>query len=383
MEVVNIPEMNSDSHQSSLPLDVNNAPESFSKEPTAPFAASLLGLNSVKGLGLMGIKALVKTFGDDLGRVWESDPSYLHHVLNQANVPQALQVAVRALKTAEASVEQGKVRIQALSRRRISVIPPSEIPERLQSMPDPPYWLFVQGKAEALYHRPAVAIVGTREASERGRRAARFVAELLAAYPITLVSGLAEGIDDEAHKASVEQGVINLAFLGHGIAHVFPSSTSDTRQQIVRTGGAVASEYLPDEQYKRSYFVERNRLQAALADVVIPVEGKSSGGTAHTFRFARTYKREVAGIRWEGVNGLVEEIESYDYPSYDISKPHDRKKLDEVFRGLAEEWNEDTFALSSITRRLREEFQSRDIRPEDLDRFQQNFDDIVRDARDG
>lgn len=374
--------MDAESRQSSLPFDKSEGVEGPAQGPAPPFAVSLLGLSSLKGLGRVGVKALVKTFGDDLGKVWDSDHGHLRQILDEAHVPLADEVSARIVQTAADSVEQGKARAQTLGRKRVSVVPPSEIPKRLRSMPDPPCWLFVQGKGEALYHRPAVAVVGTREASERGRRAARLVAELLAAYSITLVSGLAEGIDDEAHKASLEEGARNLAFLGHGIDHVFPASTAATRQQIVRRGGAVVSEYLPDERYKKSYFVERNRLQAALADIVIPVEGKPSGGTAHTFRFARTYKRDILGIRWEGVDGLVEEIEKHGYPSYDISDLSDRKKLDKVFRDLAEEWDQDTYALSLATRRLREEFQSRDVRTEDVDRFLQDLDDIVGETTD-
>ena len=99
------------------------------------------------------------------------------------------------------------------------------------------------------------------------------------------------------HRTSVSEGVRNLAFLGHGINIVFPQETAQTRDRILKAGGAVATEYLPNEHYQKRYFVERNRLQAGLADFVIPVEAHPTGGTAHTVRFARQLGKPVIGIR--------------------------------------------------------------------------------------
>ena len=80
----------------------------------------------------------------------------------------------------------------------------------------------------------------------------------------------------------------------------FPATTIPLRRAIVEQGGAIISEYLPDDSYNRSQFVERNRLQAALAHAVCPVEGRLKSGTAHTIQFALRYNRIVFGVRYWG-----------------------------------------------------------------------------------
>jgi predicted Rossmann fold nucleotide-binding protein DprA/Smf involved in DNA uptake len=181
------------------------------------------------------------------------------------------------------------------------------------------------------------------------------------------VSGLAEGIDEQAHNASLREQVINIAFLGHGINFSIPASTKRARERIIRQGGAVVTEYLPDEHFQKPYFVQRNRLQAALADVVIPVEANPKGGTAHTINFARKYDRRVVGIEWPGANGILEELRSEDRLIVDVFDAAGRKSLDRIFRDLAEQAGHKTYALTVAERRLLSEMQSRDVTVTDVE----------------
>ena len=215
--------MNTGDGQKSFSLEkLSSAEKAFE---TTSFAVSLLALNAVNGLGHKGIRALVREFSDDLQNVWDAPTTKIAGVLSQANIPAADKIADTIATHSDTLIDIATRQARDLAKRRVWVIPPAELPLRLQQIPDPPLWLFVQGRSEVLYERPAVAIVGTREATDQGRRAARVVAELVAAYPIVMVSGLAPGIDEEAHDASLRQGVSNVAFLGHGHNITFPASS--------------------------------------------------------------------------------------------------------------------------------------------------------------
>lgn len=337
--------------------------------PSISFQESLLGLASLKGLGRKGLNAFINSFDGDLGRVWGSTAVELQLILEGAKVPSAEKLAIEIVENCQSLIFSGQNAYETLLGRDIVIIPSSELPDSLRQIPDPPKWLFVQGNAGVLYDSPSVAVVGTRNPSNVGITAAGVIAKHLAAYPVVLVSGLAEGIDEEAHRASLQEGVKNIAFLGHGINVVFPATTKTIRQLIIDRGGAVASEYLPNEHYQKHYFVERNRLQAALSQIVIPVEANPKGGTAHTIRFARNYKRQVVGIRWEGANGILKDLEAGGFPIIDIFTHSGRKQLDKIFRDLAESFEHSTYAFSVIEKRLRTEMRQRAVRETDVERL--------------
>jgi DNA protecting protein DprA len=359
--------MKPDIGQDALPFEANG--QHRRPEETPSFVVTLLALNGVEGLGRKGLRQLVSSYGDDLGGVWSSGKDRVRGILGAAGTRSADKIATQLSGETQKLLEEGRRRAGELAKNRVFTLAPSEIPRRLREIPDGPLWLFVQGDDEVLHHRPAVAVVGTRQASARGREAAGIVAHLLAAYPITLVSGLAEGIDEEAHAASLEEGADNVAFLGYGLKHVFPAITKGIRRRIANGGGALATEYFFDERYHRSYFVERNRLQAALADVVIPVEAEPKSGTAHTVRFARQYGRRLVGITWPGAPGMAAELEQGGDEVLEVFERRGRERLDAIFRQLAEENGHETFALSLAARRLDRELRARKVPPKDVDRF--------------
>lgn len=98
---------------------------------------------------------------------------------------------------------------------------------------------------------------------------------------------------------------------------VFPAETADVRARIIRTGGAVATEYLSEEHFRKAQFVQRNRFQAALADIVVGAAGERAGGTACTVRFADAYRRPAIGFTWPGAGdlaGLIGEESAWTLP---------------------------------------------------------------------
>ena len=333
------------------------------------FDFTLLALGSIKGLGRKGLAALVDALKGDLGKVWKAPSQRIQQALLEAKVPASDQILSTIQNEQEVLLERAGEQLVALQGKGVHIISFKKLPKSLKSIPDPPRWLFVQGDPDVLYHKPAVAVVGTRKPTDRGRSAAGYVARLLAPYPITLVSGLAEGIDEVAHRESLAEGVKNVAFLGHGINFIFPMSTGDLRKQIIDKGGAVATEYLPNDHYQKAYFVERNRLQAALASVVIPVEANPRGGTAHTVRFARKYNRQVVGIKWKGANGILEDLERDGSPIIEITNAAGSKQLDQIFRKLTRAARLKAYGLATLERRVLRDIQFRDVSASDIDQL--------------
>jgi DNA processing protein len=170
-----------------------------------------------------------------------------------------------------------------------------EFPANLAEIPDPPYWLFVQGELFNLFLK-SVAIVGTRKPTADGMFLSKLVVAALANKGWPTVSGLALGIDQIVHEESLRFGIPTIAVLGTGINQHYPRGSALIRAEIVRQGGTIITEYLPDQTYSGENFVRRNRLQAALCNTLVPVEWQIKSGTAHTVEFAFKYGKKIANV---------------------------------------------------------------------------------------
>jgi pimeloyl-ACP methyl ester carboxylesterase len=207
MEVAKILSVDTGDGQYSFQFDSS---ESAEKGPEAtPFTVSLLALSAVDGLGHKGIRSLVREFQNDLHNVWATPPKEIAEILSHANVPTADKVAERVTRHSETLTDIVTHQARDLAKRRIWVIPPAELPPRLREIPDPPLWLFVQGRPNVLYERPAIAIVGTREATDHGRRAARIVAELVT---IPVAVSVFPGEQYQAPRSWTEKAYPNLIY---------------------------------------------------------------------------------------------------------------------------------------------------------------------------
>lgn len=337
------------------------------QEVELDFATVLCGLIEVKGLGRQGITALNDTLSGRLGRLWDLPPEATLEQLHRARVPKAREV-LNQLLDRDHVLSIGRETWEGLQSKGITILGPKDLPLALRYISTPPRWLFVQGDANVIRRKPAVAVVGTRDATKAGLAATRRVVQLLEIYPITVVSGLAEGIDDEAHRASMWSRLRNVAFLGHGIDVVFPNSTKGTRARILDQGGVLATEYFPGEMYQRSYFVQRNRLQAGLADLVIAVEAQAKSGTAHTVDFALKYKKPVVGIVVPG-STLADEIGRAGQMVVDLNTPQGHKHLDEAFQRLIRHTGQTPEPFAPMLERLRRELKIRNMAPAALERL--------------
>ncbi|EAO2560601.1 DNA-processing protein DprA, partial [Salmonella enterica] len=166
-------------------------------------------------------------------------------------------------------------------------------PTNLKNISDPPFWLFVHGNQDIL-NKKSIAIVGTRKPTDDGIFLVKLIVSGLYEKDIVTVSGLATGIDQSCHYESIRYGIPTIAVLGNGIFVEYPKGSKNLYNQIVLSGGAIVTEYLPDQIYSAENFVRRNRIQAALCTSLIPVEWKIKSGTAHTVEYAYKYSKKIA-----------------------------------------------------------------------------------------
>jgi DNA processing protein len=157
-----------------------------------------------------------------------------------------------------------------------------------------PLWVFVRSPA-GLPAGPAVAVVGTRRPSADGLHTARELAMLLAEHGVTVVSGLARGIDQAAHRGALEAGGQTVAVLGTGLDVLYPSGSRELHDAIAASGGLV-SEYPPGTGPRPHHFLWRNRLISGLADATVVVEGRARSGALQTARLAAAQGRDVLAV---------------------------------------------------------------------------------------
>src|SRR5262249_2999652 len=151
-------------------------------------------------------------------------------------------------------------------------------PSALASIFDPPPGLFLRGAADpALFHRPAVAIVGARACSAYGAHVARTFGRELAGAGLLVVSGMARGVDGEAHRGALESGGTTVAVLGCGIDRDYPAAHAELARRI-GANGLIVSEYPPGVEPAPWRFPARNRVVAGLAQATVVVEATERSG---------------------------------------------------------------------------------------------------------
>jgi DNA processing protein len=177
-------------------------------------------------------------------------------------------------------------------------------PGLLRAVHDPPPGLFVRGDADVeLLSRPAVAIVGARACSGYGAAAARALARDVARAGPIVVSGLARGVDAEAHRGALEAGAPTVAVLGCGIDRDYPAAHAELARRIAETG-LIVSEYAPGVEPAPWRFPARNRIVAGLAAATVVVEARERSGALITADLALEEGREVFAVPGEITSAL-------------------------------------------------------------------------------
>jgi DNA processing protein len=185
-------------------------------------------------------------------------------------------------------------------------------PSSLAAIFDPPVGLFVRGEAELdLLEKPSVAIVGARACSSYGAHVARMFGRELAVAGLLVISGMARGVDGEAHRGALEAGGRTVAVLGCGVDRDYPAAHRELARRICRRG-LVLSEYAPGVEPAPWRFPARNRIVAGLAQVTVVIEAREQSGALITADLAVEEGREVFVVPGEitsalsaGTNALI------------------------------------------------------------------------------
>ncbi len=246
-----------------------------------------IGFNLVRGIGAVRLRSLIDFFGR-IDIAWQAPVDALMAAGLPASVVENMLI-VRQENRLDEILEQAQ-------RDGIQVITWEDeaYPQRLQAIDQSPPVIYVKG-AIALEDDWAVAIVGTRRMTAYGRQVTEELASFLAGNHITVISGLARGVDAAAHQAVIKAGGRTMAVLGCGVDVVYPPEHKKMAEDLV-ANGALISDYPPGTAPESGNFPPRNRIISGLARVVVVVEAGIESGALITARYAVEQGREVFAV---------------------------------------------------------------------------------------
>jgi len=179
----------------------------------------------------------------------------------------------------------------------IRTIQLTNLPERLNQLHQPPDSLHTIGAdLNQLIKGKQLGVVGSRKVSSYGRSITTDLVKQAALQNVTIISGLALGVDSIAHQVAIESGGTTVAVLPSGIKKIYPASHTGLARLIVLKGGTLISEYGDDSLPMRHQFIERNRIIASLSDALLVTEAAENSGSLHTARFALEMGKTVLAV---------------------------------------------------------------------------------------
>jgi len=277
---------------------------------------ALLVLNAVKGLGNAGIRKLIEIYGSAVKVLTLKKSELSAHAI----------LPIKILRNIAQFPRDDFLRkeFEQIAKKRIKVLTflDKDYPRLLKEIPGAPSVLYVKGNLPADNSLP-IAMVGSRRASYYGVSNAHRFARRLAELGFTVISGMARGIDSEAHKGALKAGGITMAVLGCGLSHVYPLENRGLMEEITETG-TVISEFPMGMPPLAANFPRRNRIISGLSLGVIVVEAAQRSGALITADFALEQGREVFAVpgkidstMTQGVHNLINRFMIRIY--YDIS----------------------------------------------------------------
>lgn len=248
----------------------------------------LLALHLVDGLGPIRLKRIIDYF-EDPKLAWEATALELLKL----NIPKpVIEKLEQTRKKFDVFAYFTKIQDQGI---KILTIFDASYPKRLKQIYDPPIIIYYKGDIlESDFN--AIGIVGTRKVTGYGKNITQQFSYTLSQKNLTIVSGLARGVDTIAHKAAIEAGGRTLAILGGGLNKIFPPENTSLVEQIIRGHGAVISEFPPDYPSVAGNFPARNRIISGLSMGVLVTEAAEDSGSLITARLALDQGRDVFAI---------------------------------------------------------------------------------------
>src|SRR3989441_1104217 len=267
-----------------------------------------IAFNRVSGIGPVSFKSLLNYFQDDLAAAWQADSKELA----QAGLTQkAIENVIKLRSTSTPQQE-----LEKLERLRIRVITwkDKSYPSLLREIDDAPPVLYTYGKLTEA-DQFALAVVGTRNSTTYGRQVTERIVTELAKGQVTIISGLALGIDTIAHTAALDAGGRTIAVLASGLDIIYPPTNRSLARRIVESGqGVLITEYPLGVKPDGGNFPARNRIISGLSLGVLVAEAPEPSGALITASFALKHGREVFAVpgsilssRSAGVNKLIQD----------------------------------------------------------------------------
>jgi len=263
-----------------------------------------IGFNLIKGIGAVRMQNLVAYFGD-LESAWNASPNELAESGLGAKL---IEKVVGARKDINLDQVWAKIEAQGI---KILTWADEEYPNRLREIDQPPPILYIRGEylQDDLF---AVAIVGTRKVTAYGRQVTEEIASFLASNGISVISGLARGVDAIAHQSALRAGGRTIAILGSGVDKIYPPEHRGLADQI-KERGAIISDYAVGTPPDASNFPPRNRIISGLSLAVVVIEAAETSGALITAEFAAEQGREIFAVpgsilapQSKGTNRLIQ-----------------------------------------------------------------------------
>ena len=263
-----------------------------------------IGFTLIKGIGSVRFKRLLDVFGS-AEAAWGASPAELAGAGLSLKLIERV-VAVRQKADLDALW-------QNIQSQHIHVLTwdDENYPQRLREIDQPPPVLYLRGQISPEDHF-AVAIVGTRRVTPYGRQVTEEIASFLAANGITVVSGLARGVDAIAHQAALKAGGRTIGVLGSGVDKIYPPEHRPLAEKMMESG-AVVSDYVPGTPPESSNFPPRNRIISGLSMAVVVIEAGQTSGALITAEFAADQGREIFAVpgnilapQSKGTNKLIQ-----------------------------------------------------------------------------
>ena len=248
----------------------------------------LLALQKVKNVGDISAKKLLLHFGS-AQNIFEAART------NQINIPDIGTVMIQSIKSFSdwKKVEKEITFIEKNKIKTISIFDEA-YPYKLSHSPDGPILFFFKGNAN-LNQKHIISIVGTRNITNYGKRMVNEIIEGLKDYNPLIVSGLAYGVDIEAHIQSLKNDLDTIAVLGHGFQRIYPNIHRKISEKMVESGGLI-TEFWHTDTVGRNNFLKRNRIIAGLSEATIIIESGEKGGALVTADIANSYNRDVFAV---------------------------------------------------------------------------------------
>ena len=249
-----------------------------------------IALTLVKGIGAVTAKQVIDTLPDvsmlfkEKARLLEQIPGVSRRVLADIHTGEALRRAEKELQFIQ------KNSIQAL------FIQDADYPQRIKDCADAPIMLYFRGNAN-LNTAKIISFVGTRHATAYGKEMTeQLIANIATAYPDTLiVSGLAYGIDIQAHRSALKHNLPTVGILAHGLDRIYPAEHRNAAVEMLKQGGLL-TDFMSETNPDKPNFVKRNRIVAGIADCTVVVESAEKGGALITAGIADSYNKDVFAL---------------------------------------------------------------------------------------